>query len=59
VPLLGNIPLVPAVREGADNGIPARVADPGGEATAAFEALAREIEARKPRLRTHPELVIR
>jgi hypothetical protein len=35
------------------------VVDPDGEAAAAFAALALEIEARKPRLRAHPELVIR
>ena len=32
VPLLGQIPLVPAVRGGGDDGVPVRVADPGGEA---------------------------
>jgi len=58
VPLLVQIPLVPALREGADKGQPATIADPGGEATVAFEALAAEVEARKPRLRAHPELVI-
>ena len=59
VPLLGQVPLVPALREGADKGLPATIADAGGEAAAAFEALAAEIEARKPRLRTHPELIVR
>ncbi len=58
VPLLGQVPLVPALREGADRGLPATISDPGGEASAAFEALALAVEARKPRLRTHPELVI-
>lgn len=59
VPLLGKIPLVPALREGADQGLPVTIADPGGEAAAAFETLANEVEARKPRLRAHPELIIR
>ena len=59
VPLLGQIPLVPALREGADKGLPVTIADPGGEATAAFQSLADEVDARKPRLRTHPELIIR
>jgi ATP-binding protein involved in chromosome partitioning len=59
VPLLAQIPLVPAVRDGADRGIPASVADPNGEATAVFAALATELEERKPRFRSHPELVIR
>jgi len=39
-------------------GQPATIADPGGDATVAFERLAAEVEARKPRLRSHPELVI-
>ncbi len=59
VSLLVRVPLVPALREGADRGLPATVADAGGEAAAAFETLANEVEARRPRLRTHPELIIR
>ncbi len=58
VALLGQIPLVPALREGADRGLPVVVADPGGEAAEAFDVLATEVEARRPRLRMHPELVI-
>jgi ATP-binding protein involved in chromosome partitioning len=59
VPLLAQVPLVPALREGADAGLPVTVSDPAGDATQAFAALADEVEARQPRLRTHPELVIR
>jgi ATP-binding protein involved in chromosome partitioning len=59
VDLLAQIPLVPALREGADKGQPVTIADPGGEAATAFERLAAEVEARKPRVRTHPELVVR
>ncbi len=59
VDLLARIPLVPALREGADRGHPVTIADPGGEAAVAFEALAEAVEARKPRVRTHPELVVR
>ncbi len=59
VPLLARIPLVPSLRAGADSGSPVTIADPGGEASAAFRALAEAVEARKPRVRTHPELVIR
>jgi ATP-binding protein involved in chromosome partitioning len=59
VPLLGRIPLVPALREGADAGRPVVVADPDGEAAAAFASLAAEVEARRPRVRTHPELIVR
>jgi ATP-binding protein involved in chromosome partitioning len=58
VPLLVQIPLVPALREGADRGLPVTIADPGGEAADAFDTLATEVEARRPRLRIHPELVI-
>jgi ATP-binding protein involved in chromosome partitioning len=59
VPLMAQIPLVPAMREGADEGVPVMVAEPAGEAAAAFEALAEAVVARRPRIRTHPELVIR
>lgn len=58
VPLLGRIPLVPALRTGADIGEPVAIIDPDGEAAAAFAALADEVEKRKPRLRSHPQLVI-
>ncbi len=58
VPLLGQIPLVPEVRSAADAGMPISVKEPGGEAAEAFRALAEEIENRKPRLRSHPQLVI-
>jgi ATP-binding protein involved in chromosome partitioning len=57
--LLGQIPLVPAMREGADEGRPVVVADPGGEADLAFQQLAQAVIDRRPRVRTHPELVIR
>ena len=58
VPLLGQIPLVPAVRSAADAGQPIAIAAPGSEAAEAFAALAIAIESRKPRLRSHPQLVI-
>ena len=58
VPLLGQIPLVPEVRSSADAGQPVAIADPGSEAAQAFAALADEVEQRKPRLRSHPQLVI-
>ena len=57
--LLGQIPLVPAMREGADEGRPVVVADPDGEADIAFQKLAQAVIDRKPRVRTHPDLVIR
>lgn len=58
VPFLGKIPLVTAIREGADVGEPITVADPEGEAATAFADLAAQIVATGPRLRSHPELVI-
>lgn len=58
VPLLGQIPLVPAMREGADDGVPVSVAAPHSEAAEAFRELAKRIDELKPRLRSHPELII-
>ncbi len=59
VPLLGSIPLVPEMRDGADQGQPIAVAAPGSEAAAAFDSIAAALAASRPRVRTHPELVIR
>ena len=58
VPLLAQIPLLPAMREGADQGVPVSLAAPGSEAAEAFDHLAAGVEARRPRVRTHPQLVI-
>jgi ATP-binding protein involved in chromosome partitioning len=58
VPFLGKVPLVTALREGADVGRPITVVDPDGEAAKAFADLATQIIETGPRLRTHPELVI-
>ena len=43
VPLLGQVPLVAAVREGGDSGQPIVVADPASEAAEAFRSIARHI----------------
>lgn len=56
--LLVQVPLVPAVREGADRGLPAVAVDPDGEAAAAFDRLAQAVEDRKPKTRSHPELIV-
>jgi ATP-binding protein involved in chromosome partitioning len=48
VPLIGRIPLIPALREGGDNGRPVTVTDPHGEASAAFSALAEHLVAIGP-----------
>jgi ATP-binding protein involved in chromosome partitioning len=59
VPLLGQIPLVPDVRVGADSGVPVRVADPDGEAALAFEALATRVEELGPARIYRRELNVR
>ena len=59
VPLLGRVPLVPAMREGADAGVPVSIAAPDSEAAGAFLTLAKRIDELKPRLRSHPELIIK
>ena len=59
VPLLGAIPLLPAMRRGADEGIPVALAAPGSEAAAAFAEIAVRIVELRPRVRSHPDLVIR
>jgi ATP-binding protein involved in chromosome partitioning len=47
-PLLGQIPLEPALRAGGDEGAPITVTDPTSEASRAFEALAATIIAQGP-----------
>ena len=59
VPLLGNIPLVPALREGGDEGVPVVVADPDGEAAAVFAQLAAAIAALGPARVYRRELTVR
>ncbi|MFP5321374.1 MAG: Mrp/NBP35 family ATP-binding protein [Acidimicrobiia bacterium] len=59
VPLLGKVPLVPALREGGDTGRPIVAAEPQSEAAAAFDEIARAIiEDLAPTKRFHPELKI-
>lgn len=59
VPLMAQIPLVLAMRSGADSGDPVSIAAPGSEAHAAFDVIADAVIASKPRVRTHQDLVIR
>ncbi len=56
VPLIGQVPLVTALREGGDTGRPIVVADPGSEAAEAFVNLAKVIDEDAPKRRYHPEL---
>ncbi len=58
VPLLGQIPFVPAVREGADDGVPAVAADPESEVARAYAAVIDALEAIAPRRRYRSELSI-
>jgi ATP-binding protein involved in chromosome partitioning len=59
VPLLGQIPFLVEMREGADRGLPVTIAAPGSDAAVAFDALADQVEQRRPRVRSHPQLVIK
>jgi ATP-binding protein involved in chromosome partitioning len=59
VPLLAQLPLVPALREGGDVGRPITATDPTSEAAVAFEALAKAIVARGATRVFRPELTIR
>jgi len=59
VPLLAQIPLLVEMRKGADHGLPVAMAAPGSEAALAFDALADQVEQRRPRVRSHPQLVIK
>jgi ATP-binding protein involved in chromosome partitioning len=59
VPLLGRVPLVPALREGGDVGRPIVVADPDSEASVAFRSIAERLETDvTPRRRYRTELKI-
>jgi ATP-binding protein involved in chromosome partitioning len=59
VPLLGQIPLAPALRVGGDEGRPLSATDPDSEAALAFASIAKELVARGPARIFHPELTIR
>ena len=59
VPLLGQVPLVPALREGGDVGRPIAAVDPDSEAAAAFRAIAERVDVElAPTRRFNPELKI-
>jgi len=59
VPLAGQVPLVPALREGGDHGVPVVAADPTSEVALAFADLARFVEGNGPKQIYRPELTIR
>ncbi len=57
VPMIGQVPLVTALREGGDDGHPITVVDPDNEASVSFREIARAIdEDLQPTKRFHPEL---
>jgi ATP-binding protein involved in chromosome partitioning len=57
VPLLGQVPLVPAMREGGDVGEPIVLSEPNGEAARVFASIADRIDVElAPTRRTHREL---
>jgi ATP-binding protein involved in chromosome partitioning len=59
VPLIAQIPLVSAVRDGGDVGVPIVASEPDSEAAQAFEGIAGWLEAQRPKRRFRPELTIR
>ncbi len=59
VALLGQIPFVPAVRQGGDDGVPIVVSDPSSAASAAFFGLANSIAALGPARVYRSELSVR
>lgn len=49
VPLLGQLPLIPALREGGDTGRPITAVEPDGETAQAFRAIAQRVVELKPK----------
>jgi ATP-binding protein involved in chromosome partitioning len=59
VPLLGQIPLLPPLREGGDSGRPVMAVDPDSEASVAFRAIAERIDVElRPKKIFNPALRI-
>ncbi|MCB0968938.1 MAG: P-loop NTPase, partial [Ilumatobacter sp.] len=59
VPLLAQLPLVPALREGSDAGAPITAVDPDSEAAQAFRKMAETIAVDlQPKKRFNPELKV-
>jgi ATP-binding protein involved in chromosome partitioning len=59
VPLIGQVPLVPALREGGDVGRPVLVTDPDGEVAAAFHAIVGWLREHGPKRIYRSELTVR
>jgi len=58
VPLVGQVPLLPALREGGDVGVPITVSDPLGEASRAFAKVAAAMADMGPGRVFRPELKV-
>jgi ATP-binding protein involved in chromosome partitioning len=58
VPLLGQVPLVPELRVGADEGRPIVITDPDDEASRVFATIAERVEELAPKRVYRPELKI-
>jgi ATP-binding protein involved in chromosome partitioning len=59
VPLIGQVPLVQALREGSDSGQPLLATDPHSETGAVFARIAEQIDVElAPTRRYRPELKI-
>ena len=59
VPLLGQVPLVAALRQGGDDGVPVVTAEPDGETAGVFRALAESIAELGPARVYRKELTVR
>ena len=59
VDLMAQVPLLPAMGRGADEGKPVTLAAKGSEAEEAFDVLAQAVIGKRPRVRTNPALVIK
>ena len=61
VPLIGQVPLVPELREGGDTGLPITITEPASEVARVFEEIAKRIDSTpppKPKKVFRPELRI-
>ncbi|MHB8293294.1 MAG: Mrp/NBP35 family ATP-binding protein [Acidimicrobiales bacterium] len=58
VPLIGKVPLVTALREGGDEGVPVTISSPTSEVALAFESIAKRIETLGPARIYRSELTV-
>jgi ATP-binding protein involved in chromosome partitioning len=58
-PLLAKLPLIPALRESGDVGLPVAISDPGGEAASCFRELADRLDSLGPARIYKSELAVR